>query len=151
MNEVDTSLETVLLDQWTCQQQLLTFMQLMDAGNVDAAASLLTPDARWSRQGHIVEGADAIRAVIASRAPDRIVRHHLCNLVVTLQPPGRASVRGYYSAYISDRSADAHSDGFPARSGDYHADFVKTELGWRISYLRTERLFEAGGRDVHRH
>lgn len=151
MNEAGLSVETLLLAQWNCQQQLLTFMQLMDAGSADAAASLLTPDARWNRQGHIVEGAEAIGAVIASRSPDRIVRHHLCNLVVTLQAPDRASSRAYYSAYISHGPAETHSVGLPERSGDYYAEFVKTELGWRISYLRADRLFEAGGRHADRH
>jgi SnoaL-like domain len=150
MSEACASVESMLLDQWTCQQQLLTFMQLMDAGNADAAAALLTPDAQWNRQGQIVEGAEAIGAVIAARSPDRIVRHHLCNLVVTLEGSDRASSRAYYAAYISHGSEKTRFAGLPERSGDYYADFVRTTLGWRISHLRAHRLFEAGGQPTGR-
>jgi hypothetical protein len=150
MSEAGASIESRLLDQWTCQQQLLTFMQLMDAGNADAAASLLTPDAQWNRQGQIVQGAEAIGAAIAARPPDRIVRHHLCNVVVTLEGADRASSRAYYAAYISHGSAEVRSAGLPERSGDYYAGFVKTTRGWRISYLRAHRLFEAAGRPAGR-
>lgn len=151
MKEAGSLIETPLMDQWACQQQLLIFMQLMDAGNADAAAALLTLDARWDRQGQIIEGPQAIAAVIAGRSAERIVRHHLCNLVVTLEPPDRASLRAYYSAYICDRRAGTHSSGFPEPSGDYFADFVRTEAGWRISYLRAHRLFERPARGIDRH
>lgn len=150
MSEASAPVESMLLDQWTCQQQLLTFMQFMDAGNADAAAALLTPDAQWNRQGQIVEGAEAISAVIAARSPDRIVRHHLCNLVVTLESSDRASSRAYYAAYIGHVSAGTRSVGLPERSGDYYAGFVKTTLGWRIASLRAHRLFEAGGHSTGR-
>ena len=145
MSETGASVESLPLDQWTCQQQLLTFVQLMDAGDAEAAAALLTPDAQWNRQGQIVQGAEAIAAVIAARPPDRTVRHHLCNLVVRIEAPDRASSRAYYAAYISHGPAETRSAGLPERSGDYYAGFVKTALGWRISYLRAHRLFEAGG------
>ena len=150
MSEASASIESMVLDQWTCHQQLLTFMQLMDAGDAAAATSLLTRDAQWNRQGHIVEGAEAIGAVIAARSPDRTVRHHLCNVVVTLEGSDRASSRAYYAAYTSHGSAEMRTARLPERSGDYYAGFVKTTLGWRIASLRAHRLFEAGGHSTGR-
>jgi|SRR5579863_836356 len=126
--------------QWTCQQVLLSFMQAVDRGDADQAAALVTPSAEWHRQGEIHEGPAAIRAVILERPRGRLIRHHLTGVVVTLHTPVRATSRAYYTVYIQEPS-ETHRSAARSRIGDHHAEFLRTDAGWRISQLRAERLF----------
>lgn len=146
MHDKSASPAALLESQWVCQQLLLTFMQMLDCGNAEGAAALLAPNARWNRQGQVIDGAAAIRAVIAGRAPNRVVRHHLCNLVVTLRSCDSASAKAYYAAYLHEGAPGVASISGPERVGDYHAEFVRTAAGWRVSYLRAERLFKLAAR-----
>jgi hypothetical protein len=129
--------------QWQCQSLLLRFMQSLDAGNADAAVALLAPDVVWHRQGKLLVGRGAVREVINGRAPDRVIRHHLSNIVVTLHGPQNAASVAYYAVYLHEGPALPRVIKGPAHVGEYYAEYIKADGGWGISSLRANRLFTA--------
>lgn len=130
-------------DQWECQQTFLRFMQCVDAGDADGAVAQVAPDVVWHRQGERLTGPDAIRAVIRARPPQRVIRHVLSNIVVTLGEPDRASSKAYYCVYAHDGGDGKRIVSGPERVGDYHAGYARTAGGWRLTSLRAERIFTA--------
>jgi hypothetical protein len=128
-------------DHWQCQSLLLRFIQSLDAGNADEAVTLLTPDVMWHRQGEVLVGRAAVREVINRRAPDRILRHHLSNIVVTVCGPLNAASVAYYAVYLHEGPALPRVINGPVYVGDYHAEYIKVEGSWGISSLRANRVF----------
>lgn len=142
MRRVESSIE----NEWRCQQLFLTFMQCLDAGDADGAVALVAADIVWHRQGQKLVGPTAIRNVIAERPGNRVIRHHLSNIVVTLESPDRAGSKAYYSVYVHEGSAKPGRIDGPERVGDYYAQYLKTSDGWRIALLRADRIFAAAGK-----
>jgi hypothetical protein len=133
-------------DHWQCQSLLLRFVQSLDAGNADEAVTLLTPDVMWHRQGEVLVGRPAVREVINRRAPDRMIRHHLSNIVVTLRGPLNAASVAYYAVYLHEGRALPRVINGPAHVGDYHAEYIKADGNWGISSLRANRVFTSVSR-----
>lgn len=122
-------------------------MRCLDVGDADGAAALVAPDVVWNRQGQRLVGPQAVREVILARTPERLVRHHLSNIVVRLESPETASSVAYYSAYLYEGFARPGQVSGPERVGDYFASYAKLGAGWRIAALRAERLFTIAARE----
>jgi len=127
--------------QWQCQSLFLRFMQSLDAGNAEEAVALLAPTAVWHRQGRSVVGPTAVRNVINRRAGDRVIRHHLSNIVVTSHGPLKATSLAYYAAYVHEGPALPRVIRGPAFVGDYYVEYTKFGGHWLISLLRADRIF----------
>ena len=132
---------TVGGDEQACQSVLLRFFQALDAGEAQAAADCVDSEFTWCRHGKTLVGSDVIAKVIAERSPHRIVRHHLTNLVVTLESEDCARSKAYYAVYLHEGLERPRLIQGPERVGDYHAKFRRVADAWRISYLQAERLF----------
>lgn len=145
MEPAVSSIDTIVANQWECQHLFLTFMQCLDAGEAERAVALLSPDVIWHRQGKKLIGPEAVRAAICERPANRLIRHFLSNIVVTIEQINRARSVAYYAVYTRDGNEQPRTVGGPERVGDYHAGYVRGQEGWRIAYLRAERLFTAGG------
>jgi hypothetical protein len=135
--------QTKFESQWECQHLFLTFMQLLDNREAERAIALVMPDVIWHRQGKELVGRDAIRAVVCDRPPNRVIRHLLSNIVVTLEHSAKARSVAYYAVYSHEGADLPGRIGGPERIGDYHAAYVRTPEGWRIAYLRAQRVFAA--------
>ena len=129
--------------QWACQSLFLRFMQCLDASEAEAVGSMVSPDVVWVRQGQRLVGVAAICRVFGERPPDRMIRHHLSNIVITLEGRDKARSKAYYAVYAHEGLVRPRLISGPERVGDYHAEYVRTDQGWRISHLRAERLFTA--------
>jgi hypothetical protein len=127
--------------QWQCQCVFLRFMQHLDDGRCEEALALLAPHAVWHRQGDLLVGHDAVREAIGRRPQNRLIRHHLSNIVVTVNDPNRASSKAYYVVYMQDGAGLPRTVRGPERAGDYGAEYVKIDGQWIISSLRASRLF----------
>lgn len=130
-------------DESSCLRALATFIQFLDVRDVTGALSQLAPDVVWHRQGERLVGHAQIAAVIGGLAAGRLVRHHLCNVVVRATGPSSARAKAYYAVYAAEGAQRPGLIDGPERVGDYHAEFARHEDGWLISMLRAERLFEA--------
>ena len=133
-------------DEAACKRALAAFIQSFDVRDIAGALSQLAPEVVWHRQGEQLVGHAQIAAVIGGLASGRVVRHHLCNLVVHATGPNTARAKAYYAVYASQGAHRPGLIGGPERVGDYHAEFARQQGEWRISMLRAERLFEAASR-----
>ena len=136
----DTALSS---DEIACSRALAAFIQSFDVRDIAGSLAQLAPDVVWHRQGERLVGHAQIAKVIQGLAADRLVRHHLCNLVVHLTGPNSARAKAYYAVYACQGAQRPGLISGPERVGDYHAEFSRCAEGWRISLLRAERLFEA--------
>jgi hypothetical protein len=136
---IDTADEKLTVE---CQTLLSSFFQALDAGDPGACA-FVHPDFVWHRQGKVLRGPQAIGAVLQARPADRLVRHLFSNFVVTGSSDGRAKSKAYYTVYAHEGAERPGVIRGPERVGDYHAEFIRSEDGWRIASLRAERLFSA--------
>jgi hypothetical protein len=134
-------LETEADAQWRCQAVFLHFMQLLDLGKVEEAIALLAPRIVWHRQGEELMGHEAIRVAIGRRPPNRLIRHFLSNVVVTVSDAIHARSKAYYLVYANDGENLPRAVRGPERAGDYEAEYIKVKDLWVISMLRASRLF----------
>jgi hypothetical protein len=98
---------------------------------------LFTADAELLRPGGAtITGRDAIRASYASRAPTRITRHVVANVVVDVDSPQEARALSYVVLWSGSSEDGEQAQGRTARCrqvGEFHDRFVLTPAGWRIA------------------
>ena len=88
--------QTHWIDILACRTLIETSVRHVDAGDAPAFAALFTEDAVLVRpNGSLLEGRAAIHAAYAQRAADRVTRHLVTNVAVTLEDGGRAQARSY--------------------------------------------------------
>lgn len=132
-----------------CRNLLIAFGRSLDDGDSAAAAELFAPDGVWDRQGVLVRGPEAVRAVIDQRPRGRVMRHIFTNMVIDVTDGGHAEGRAYYMVFI-DEGNGASGDQIPRplvgpeRLGDYLNKFVRIGTCWRIAYNGAKRIFAVG-------
>lgn len=90
------NIPTHWIDTLACRTLIETSVRHVDAGDAQAFAALFTEDAVLVRpNGSQLEGRTAIQAAYAQRAADRITRHLVTNVAVTLEGDDRAQARSY--------------------------------------------------------
>jgi 3-phenylpropionate/cinnamic acid dioxygenase small subunit len=129
--------------------ELITrYAALTDAGDWDALAALYTEDGRMNRPtapDEFVSGRSAILAAFRSR-PQRISRHMVANVLVTLEGDARARATSQILLFTG-RTAD--DGGLPLLSsapplvGTYDDTLVRTTAGWRFAERRGRLDFRA--------
>ena len=88
--------QTHWIDILACRTLIETSVRHVDAGDAPAFAALFTEDAVLVRpNGSLLEGRAAIHAAYAQRAADRVTRHLVTNVAVTLEDGGRGQARSY--------------------------------------------------------
>ncbi|GGE50086.1 hypothetical protein GCM10011360_41380 [Primorskyibacter flagellatus] len=127
--------------------QIKRFYMALDERDADALAAVIAPDGCWRRAGVDHIGPDAMRALIAERAPDRHSRHVLSNIVVDVLDERTATVRLYNTAFVhtgatGERGA-APMD-LPSSIGILEGKFVHTGGAWLLKDLRSKPAFKRG-------
>lgn len=113
-----------------CEALCHAYGELADAGHAEAFADLYTPDGVFDRLGQLIKGREALRNIVAERAPGVWTRHHCSNVHIDLAADGRTASGQVDLALQRGREGVSEIDHLRAR---YHDRFVLTELGWRFA------------------
>lgn len=123
-----------------CSKLCNQFAVFNDAGNYNDLAALFIEEGRYARPtdpDNFVSGRAAILAAFKARPKDKITRHLISNIVVTVTSPTTAQGLCYVTLFNGSTSNPAEKFGFKANSavliGEYHDEFVLTEAGWKFS------------------
>jgi hypothetical protein len=135
------------LDTWRCSQVLLGFFRSLDEDDAEGVVRAFAADGVWHRRGERFEGHAALRAAMAARPADRVVRHVVTNLVVTPGADGRLSGASYMMAYAATRPAvgGVAELGAPAALQGCATEFRLEAGAWRIASHRAVPLLRASG------
>lgn len=127
------------IDTLACRTLIETSVRHVDAGAAQAFAALFTEDAVLVRpNGSQLEGRSAIQAAYAQRAADRITRHLVANVAVTLEADGRARAHSdvlLWTASTPDEADPVFGRRADARQlvGEFDDQLVKDAGGeWRL-------------------
>ena len=129
-------------DQWTgklaCRELIEKSVQYVDDGDARTFADLFTDDAVLVRpDGQAIEGREAIFQAYVARAPERMTRHLVTNVVLEAVGPARLSARSYVLLWTGSTRDEAGPGGRPADSrqlvGEFADQLVRGPDGhWRI-------------------
>lgn len=127
------------IDILACRTLIETSVRHVDAGDAQAFAALFTEDAVLVRpNGSLLEGRAAIQAAYAQRAADRVTRHLVANVAVTLEADGRARAHSdvlLWTASTPDAADPVFGRRADARQlvGEFDDQLVKDAEGeWRL-------------------
>lgn len=120
-----------------CRDLVMAAAEAVDRRQYQGFVDCFTEDAVLQRPGgEPLTGREAILASYASKSPDRLTQHLLCNHRVTVDPSGWAESSCKVLLYVSDwrrpllaggRLADARH-----HVGQFLDRLVQTPEGWRI-------------------
>lgn len=135
------------LDDWRCGQALLRFFRSLDEDDAEGVVREFAADGVWHRRGERFEGHEALRAAMAARPADRVVRHVVTNLVVTPGADGQATAGSYMMAYAAARPAagGVATLGAPGALHGCTTAFRLEGGAWRITSHRAVPLLRAPG------
>jgi hypothetical protein len=125
-----------LADREALRELVAAYAHLADGGRLDALAELFAPDGRLRIDDRPpLEGRGAIRAFLGgtreslrtAAAARPLVRHHVTNLTLTLEPPDGATGSAYFLV-VTERGVD--------HWGRYRDRYVRMPEGWRFAERR---------------
>ena len=82
-------------DMKQCENQVMLFFRYLDECKYDALVALLAPDARWHRQGKVLEGPAQVHAALKQRSPTMKIAHVITNLASDEYDAQRCSIQAY--------------------------------------------------------
>jgi hypothetical protein len=121
-----------------CERLIKLYINLNDAQEWEAVASLCTEDARFARPskpGEFIEGREAILAGFLARPP-RAQRHVIANIVVDVESPTAARAFSVIVLYQGDPAPPGELPAMSADSplvGTFRDRLVLTDSGWRFA------------------
>jgi len=112
-----------------CSDLARRFCFAADEGDPDAVASLFSVQDVFEREGLTVRGRESILAMVRTRAPDLVTRHHLTTSRIETSGPDAASGRHYCIVYASGGEHD------PTRPmvREYRDTYVREDGQWVIA------------------
>lgn len=132
-------------DRVACRELIERSARCVDDGDARGFADLFTENAILVRpSGQVLQGREAIFEAYAGRPPERITRHLVCNVLITLEVADRASARSDVLFWSGSTSAAGSPSGRPADARQLVGAFADTLVrgadgGWRIQ--RREATF----------
>lgn len=114
--------------QWTCQQLLVRFFQLLDAQRYDALVALFDVDGTWERPESVMLGRAEIAATMAERPAGRDTHHVVSNYLV--QSDDGAVLMA--SCLLSTFVVDAATVNLRPRMEEAFTGIFKAHAGMRI-------------------
>ncbi len=130
----------VLDIELACTRLVNEFAVFNDSNRFQELADLFTEDARYARpiapDAFIVGKAD-ILASFEARPRDRVGRHLITNVIITVESETRASGFCYVTLYSGSTGHKAEKFGLQAQAsqfvGEYRDSFVLTPAGWKFA------------------
>ena len=130
-----------VIDEQACTRLIISYAQLLDAGQWADVAALYMPDGRMSRPtapDDFVEGRDAILAGFLAR-PARASRHICANICVDVLTAQAARATSQILLFVGEADPAGglpHQSALPPMVGTYQDQLVKTAQGWRFAERR---------------
>jgi SnoaL-like domain len=129
-----------------CHDLLVRLCSALDSGANPDAADLFVADATLVlATGAEVCGPD-IRGHLLARSSEIVTRHLLTNVLVTPHSGDRATADASILVYRVGRDGDVLPRVLPTTPqgvGEWHVEFRRTPLGWRLGRLATVSLLAA--------
>ncbi|WNS79571.1 nuclear transport factor 2 family protein [Domibacillus sp. DTU_2020_1001157_1_SI_ALB_TIR_016] len=126
------------------QKIFLDFSSALEANNLSSIKNHFTPDAvaKFSHLGEL-RGVDAIIKGLAYSGPELdVIRYKVTNSYVAVSG-GQASQSAYMTGILADDLQDGELDSF-SFGGHFANTYIRTNEGWKISYLRFEMDWQRG-------
>ncbi len=128
-------------DRTECERLAISCYSLMDRSRYEDSAALFAEDGVWMR-GDPAKSPAGILASLMKRPAERLTRHLISNIVVTLTGPDEAEAIGNFVALHGTRvTQGAAKLPQPLMVGDLTYRFRRGADGWRIIYLETTPVF----------
>ncbi len=127
----------ILLADKRCRELVLSAAEAVDRQDYEGLVAFFTEDATLVRPGGPpLHGRSAILASYASKNPDRLTQHLVCNHRVEVDPSGFAQSRCKVLLYASDSNRELTNQGRLADAkhhiGEIFDRLILTPEGWRI-------------------
>ena len=134
------------LDAQKCQEVVIRFMALFDAGEFAAMEQHFVQALVWQRPDGSVKGVQQFREVMAKRDPKMQVRHVITNQLCEKLGENRMVVTSYFTVYrhlpAEAGTLPAPLNG-PASVGRYRDELVREGGNWKICNKETRLDFKA--------
>lgn len=142
----------VLAAEAACRALVLQGADAVDRGDAQGFAALFVPEGTLVRpDGSVLQGRAAIAQTYASRDPDRLTQHLVCNQQVSVDlQAGTAQARSKVLLWTGRHSSPSTPQGRLADATSQVGEFVDllehTPEGWRIRSRRALFiLYRQGG------
>lgn len=132
-----------LLAERDCRALIMSYAQAVNESDLDAFTELFAPDGLWQRPGQpALVGRPAIRAFMASRPTDRVLRHVNGGARIRIQDEDHAYAISQTAVYECARASElpAPMTG-PHMIVEYRDWFERRADGWRIAQRDTLIVF----------
>ena len=123
-----------------CARLVNLYYQYNDNRNFKAASELFTEDGAMARPTdpeNFTVGKANILAAWEARPNDRIARHVISNIIITVEDAEHARGTCYATLFMAPIDAEKAKFGVKASAsqlvGEFDMDFVLTEEGWKIA------------------
>jgi hypothetical protein len=130
-----------------CEDVVIRFTAHFDAREHAQMEEYFATDGLWSRRDGDIRGIEQLRASMAKRASNSVVRHVITNMRTELLSPERAVVDSYVTVF---RHVFAEGENPPAPMGPisvmgrYRDELVRQQSGeWMISERHSSIDFES--------
>ena len=145
-----STLETLSAEA-ACRALVLRAADAVDGGDAQGFAALFVSDGTLVRpDGSVLQGRAAIAQTYASRDPDRLTQHLVCNQQVSVDlQAGTAKVSSKVLLWTGRHSSPSTPQGRPADAtsqvGEFVDQLVYTPEGWRVRRRRAQFILYVGG------
>ena len=120
-----------------CEEVVVRFTAHFDAREHEQMEQYFATDGVWSRRDGDIRGIEQLRASMAKRASNNVVRHVISNLRSQLLSADRAVVDCYVTVFrhvFADGEKSPAPMGLPFVMGSYRDELVRQTSGeWKIS------------------
>ncbi|SFN99177.1 SnoaL-like domain-containing protein [Variovorax sp. PDC80] len=135
MSDFDQELQRLIAMQ-QCEQTILHFTAYFDAGEYLEMERYFSTDGVWKYHGGDICGVEQLRERMAARKPDRLMRHVISNMRVTLHSPEHATSDSYVTLYMhvhGDAPPPVHAPlSGPIVVGRYRDELRRIAGAWKI-------------------
>lgn len=134
-----------LLIEHACRALLADYAVRVDVGDGAGMVALFVPDGVLVRGAVRLVGHAKIPSILGRRPPDLVMRHLLTTTRITVLDPDHAEGLTYYAVYRGRGAMLPLPMPAPFSIGEWYSRFVRTDAGWRLSFMEIRRLFSDAG------
>ena len=136
----------MLLAEKACRDLVVAAAAAVDGQDYEGLVQLFSIDATLTRpDGTLLSGRQAIFDAYASRSPERLTQHLICNHVVYVKSPTQAVSHCMILLWSGQRSSALTAKGRPAdpqeQVGEIADQLVLSPEGWRIQSRQARFTF----------
>jgi len=139
MNALD-----ILQIEHACTKLAIRYANCLDTFDDDGVIGLFAPDGVWNHTSQgAMRGHDVIRAYLATRDQNTLVRHVMSNFEVDVISPTQAKGRSYWTAFLATDYVPGKISPVdaPFSIGEYADEYVCIDGRWHFATRTMNHLF----------